>query len=140
MAGKPKDYCQEISEEDVLKSEVSSSGLKVVEAYSSWCGSCKCIGQTFKAMYFDLDAGERLKFLTAEAKIIPEVRDHHAGSAKPLFLFYRNGRLIDAVSGVDSPLLRRLIPQYLPRQGDDKSFSVPPEAKTRLQKAKISVD
>eukprot|EP00741_Cyanophora_paradoxa_P020286 tig00021244_g19580.t1 len=123
-----------MSTEEELVAHLNEPGLKVVEAYSSWCGPCRATVQALKSVFYELEAGPRLEFLVADSKLVRQVREEPAlaASARPTFLFFRSRALLDAVHGVDMPLLRRLCGAYLPR-GEEKGVPAPtPEARHRL--------
>lgn len=101
----------DITSSDVFKSEVLNTPgtLQVVELYSNWCGPCKAILSTFKRLYFEL--GDRpLKFCTVNVdKIGMKEFDKYKGKSKPVFLFYKDGKVEKVVDGLEGPDLVALV-------------------------------
>ncbi|KAF5830571.1 flagellar outer dynein arm light chain 5, thioredoxin-like protein [Dunaliella salina] len=102
----------DIKDDDSFRREVLEvpGVCQVVELYPAWCGPCKAIQSTFKRIYFD--AGDRpLKFFTADADKLSGMEEHREKN-QPVFLFYKDGKMIDHVVGVVAPQLERKINQY----------------------------
>uniref|UniRef100_A0A7S0RNS7 Thioredoxin domain-containing protein n=1 Tax=Chlamydomonas leiostraca TaxID=1034604 RepID=A0A7S0RNS7_9CHLO len=97
---------------EAFKSEITEvpGTCQVVELYSTWSGPCKAIISTFKRIYFD--AGDRpLKFFTVDAEKVGGFDEHRKG-CQPVFLIYKDGKVIDKVVGVMAPALEKKIAEY----------------------------
>mmetsp|Transcript_10338 Transcript_10338/g.17974 ORF Transcript_10338/g.17974 Transcript_10338/m.17974 type:complete len:111 (-) Transcript_10338:502-834(-) len=104
-------FQQDIKSSDAFRREVLDQPniCQVVEVYGSWCGPCKAIVSVFKRIYFD--AGDRpLKFFTV-SQDVPEMAEYK-GHCQPLFLFYKDGQVVDKVTGVVSSVLEQKIAEY----------------------------
>eukprot|EP00798_Chlamydomonas_sp_ICE-L_P014209 gene14209-20179_t len=81
--------------------------LQVIELYQTWCGPCKAIQSTFKRIYFD--AGDRpLKFFTLDVEKV-EGFEKYRGSCKPVFMFYKDGTLLEESDSVFSVPTRKSV-------------------------------
>eukprot|EP00741_Cyanophora_paradoxa_P012551 tig00020614_g12128.t1 len=129
---------EDIRDPEKIKQEIASPQLKVVEVYSEWAGPCKALVATLKFVYFDLDkADQRLRYFRTLNSLLPDVPPEAASklsSSKPIYLFYKNGALLDVAVGPNSPLVTKLIAQLVPSvDGLGKpNAPLPPEARTRL--------
>lgn len=78
-----------------------------MEMYQEWSGPCKAIQNTFKRVYFD-NSDAPLKFYTACVTKIPEVAEYRDNS-EPVFCFYKDGSMLDKITGVKAPELTKKI-------------------------------
>jgi len=78
--------------------EVTASGVVVVDFYADWCGPCKMMAPVFA------EAGENYKGRAVIAKINVDENKNIAMKNKimgiPTMLFFKNGQIVDRVSGV----------------------------------------
>lgn len=102
-------FVVDIASESQFKTEVldTPGTLQVVEVYQSWCGPCKAVQSTFKRLYFEF-TDRPLKFYSLAAERLPILKDY-VGKSIPVFLFFKDGREVEKVVGVQAPTLTRLI-------------------------------
>ncbi|KAG2493731.1 hypothetical protein HYH03_007954 [Edaphochlamys debaryana] len=86
---------------------IGTPGLQVIEIYQGWCGPCKAVQSTFKRLYFDLN-DRPLKFFSVAADKLPLFKEY-VGKCIPVFLFYKDGKQVEKVVGVQAPSLNRLV-------------------------------
>eukprot|EP00877_Chromochloris_zofingiensis_P013849 jgi/Chrzof1/8718/Cz03g21230.t1 len=99
----------DITSTEAWKAEVVGTPgvLQVVEVYQGWCGPCKAIASTFKRLYFEM-SDRPLKFYTVNADKVQGL-EKYRGCCQPQFLFYKDGKVLDSVVGVQAPPLTKLI-------------------------------
>mmetsp|Transcript_18491 Transcript_18491/g.51798 ORF Transcript_18491/g.51798 Transcript_18491/m.51798 type:complete len:110 (-) Transcript_18491:186-515(-) len=85
--------------------------LQVVEMYQKWSGPCKAIQGVFKKIYFEM-SDSPLKFYTACVTSVPELSEYD-DACEPIFVFYRDGAVLDKIVGVKGPELQKKILQLL---------------------------
>ncbi|KIZ03050.1 Dynein light chain, flagellar outer arm [Monoraphidium neglectum] len=94
----------------------ASGALQVVELYADWAGPCKAVKELFRKLYFDHGdggaTGVPLKFYTVNVDRVPAL-EQHKGRCQPLFMMYKDGRLLDKVEGVEGPKLTHLVTSLL---------------------------
>eukprot|EP00879_Flechtneria_rotunda_P010007 GHRR01010463.1.p1 GENE.GHRR01010463.1~~GHRR01010463.1.p1 ORF type:complete len:156 (+),score=43.70 GHRR01010463.1:105-572(+) len=107
------------NEEDLI-SRLASKGLKVLEVYSDWCGTCKSVLPVCKKIRVDKDDEAALAFLTIPAEKCQrlDAAKEHQGKSEPLFLLYRNGQLKTRVNGANVPSLSSSIYELTPANAD----------------------
>mmetsp|Transcript_12554 Transcript_12554/g.17155 ORF Transcript_12554/g.17155 Transcript_12554/m.17155 type:complete len:156 (-) Transcript_12554:315-782(-) len=88
---------------------LAKQGLKLVEVYSEGWGPCYSILPTLKRIKIERDPDPAaFQYNVCMAEKIEDL-EKHAGLSKPLFLFYRNGKLVDTVEGPNTPAIERAI-------------------------------
>ncbi|GLC33138.1 hypothetical protein PLESTB_000366400 [Pleodorina starrii] len=102
-------FITEITSEAHFKTEIldTPGTLQVIEVFQSWCGPCKAVQSTFKRLYFDLN-DRPLKFYSVSAERLPMLREY-VGKCIPVFLFYKDGKQLELVVGVQAPALNRFV-------------------------------
>ncbi|GLI64908.1 hypothetical protein VaNZ11_008301 [Volvox africanus] len=102
-------FVTEIASEAQFKAEIleTPGTLQVIEVFQSWCGPCKAVQSTFKRLYFDLN-DRPLKFYSVSAERLPMLREY-VGKCIPIFLFWKDGKQVEVVVGVQAPALNRLV-------------------------------
>jgi FKBP-type peptidyl-prolyl cis-trans isomerase len=134
-----KDVAKDIRSATDLEKELHLSqlqkGVCVLDVYSSEWGHCKAISETFKRLHTDAGDAVHLRFFTVECNHVldslknpadshrhqraknteagPEywqpVLESQRGKSKPLFLFYKEGKKISVIEGVNTPAIRALV-------------------------------
>ncbi|GFH18903.1 flagellar outer dynein arm light chain 5, thioredoxin-like protein [Haematococcus lacustris] len=102
----------DIKSSDMFRKEVLDvpSTCQVCEVYQGWAGPCKAIVSTFKRIFFD--SGDRpLKFYTVDAEKVGGMEEYR-GHCQPVFLFFKDGKVVDKVVGVIAPALERKIMEH----------------------------
>ncbi|GIL76270.1 hypothetical protein Vretifemale_5881 [Volvox reticuliferus] len=102
-------FITEITSEAQFKTEIleTPGTLQVIEVFQSWCGPCKAVQSTFKRLYFDLN-DRPLKFYSVSAERLPMLREY-VGKCRPVFLFWKDGKQVEVVIGVQAPALTQLV-------------------------------
>jgi hypothetical protein len=124
--------------EQQLLISYAQKGVCVLDIYSSEWGPCKAISETFRRLYTDAGDSVHLRFFTVECNQVleslknPESHRHQRpknteaikdslpdfwqpillqqkGKSKPFFLFYKEGKKMSVIEGVDTPAIRSLI-------------------------------
>ncbi|KXZ51002.1 hypothetical protein GPECTOR_14g244 [Gonium pectorale] len=105
-------FIVELTSESQFKTEIldTPGTLQVIEVYQSWCGPCKAVQSTFKRLYFDLN-DRPLKFYAVAAERLPMLKDY-VGKCIPVFLFFKDGKQLERVVGVQAPALNRLVMEH----------------------------
>ncbi|XP_017484977.1 PREDICTED: thioredoxin-2 [Rhagoletis zephyria] len=81
--------------------QLSAAGgrLVVVDFTASWCGPCKCIEPKVRAL--SKKYKDRAVVLKVDVDKCSNVAHDYRVSCMPTFVFIRNGRKIDRLSGAD---------------------------------------
>eukprot|EP00041_Stephanoeca_diplocostata_P012335 m.207080 g.207080 ORF g.207080 m.207080 type:complete len:509 (-) comp18914_c0_seq1:107-1633(-) len=90
---------------------LAGDGLKVVDAYSEWCGPCTALQGTFKRIKTEI-GDPLLSFAVAKTDAIDSLEKYRKKS-KPTFLFYGKDVLVNVIRGADSPKIESAIKQLL---------------------------
>ncbi|PNH05551.1 Dynein light chain, flagellar outer arm [Tetrabaena socialis] len=105
-------FVTDLTTEAQYKSEITDTPgtLQVIEVYQPWCGPSKAVQSTFKRLYFDLN-DRPLKFYSAAADRLPFLKEY-LGKCIPVFLFFKDGKQLEKVQGVQAPALNRLVLEH----------------------------
>mmetsp|Transcript_18564 Transcript_18564/g.42728 ORF Transcript_18564/g.42728 Transcript_18564/m.42728 type:complete len:138 (+) Transcript_18564:136-549(+) len=95
--------CGEAAEKDCLF---------FVEVYAAWCGPSDAILSTFRKLRFDYD-GRKIKFMQVCADVTAYLAKYRS-TARPSFLFFKEGEQLEVVEGVNAPAIEKIISDHIP--------------------------
>jgi hypothetical protein len=92
----------------------NSKLILVVDVYTGWWGPCKAMASAFRRIFFENEEAQ-LKLVTADAEKIGAL-SKFKGRSRPCFLFFKDGKRIDAATivGINLPLLSSLVTTHAP--------------------------
>ncbi|KAJ9523988.1 hypothetical protein QJQ45_022359 [Haematococcus lacustris] len=139
---------QTLQSDAELEALLCTKGLKVVELYSEWCGSCKSVVPTFRRIRLDKDDEAALLFISVGGTVprmqMPsdkceflEAAKEQRGKSEPLFLLYRNGQLKCRIEGADTPTLSEQIMAFTPANADLDDLEENPMYLARAEKQRV---
>ncbi|CDI81123.1 hypothetical protein, conserved [Eimeria acervulina] len=107
----------QITDENHFKSVVKASDdprLFIVDVYSAWCGPCNAVVPTLKSLALTLENFvDRCCCVAADAALVPELASL-GGSSTPKFLLYKDGVVVEQITGANAPLLKQKIEELAP--------------------------
>ena len=81
-----------------FKSEVmESSGLVLVDFWAGWCGPCRRVGPIVEELAEEFDGLAKVAKVDVDAE--PELAGGLGIQSIPTLLFFRDGKVVDAVVG-----------------------------------------
>ena len=99
----------------------------VVEIFADWCGPSDAVLSTVKNNHVKM-MGRKIKWYKANTKEIAAL-EKYADDAKPRFLFYRDGEVMEAVEGINAPSITRRAAPWL---GSGSGFRVRVRVRLRV--------
>lgn len=75
-------------------------GAAVVDLWAQWCGPCRVLGPIVDDLARDFDGRVKVAKLDIDAN--PETAERFNVRSIPTLLFFRDGKLVDAVVGLRS--------------------------------------
>eukprot|EP00729_Bicosta_minor_P017371 gene17371-33672_t len=101
----------ELNTQEEWESFMAEDGLKVVDAYTAWCGPCTALVSHFKKLKNDY-GDPLLKFATIKTDGI-EALSAYFGKSQPTILFYGKDVLVNVIRGANSPLITTVLKKEL---------------------------
>jgi len=95
--------CGDSAEKDVLY---------FVEVFAAWCGPSDAITSTFRRLKMDLE-GRKIKFVQVCADVT-DVLSKYKDTARPHFIFFKEGEQLEVVEGVNAPALEKMVTDHIP--------------------------
>ncbi|MCB0643286.1 MAG: thioredoxin [Phaeodactylibacter sp.] len=112
---------QRINQKDFDRVVLRHDKPVVVDVWADWCGPCKMLAPQFQAASEDLEGKARFVKLDADRnqKLVKKYRV----MSLPTLLFFKDGQLVDRVSGVvmKNAIVRKVKP--LLNEEDEKEMS-----------------
>lgn len=81
-------------DESVLRSDL----LTIVDFWAPWCGPCRIIAPILAEIATDYEGRVRIAKMNVDES--PETPQKYGISAIPTLLFFKNGELVDRVTGI----------------------------------------
>jgi thioredoxin 1 len=104
----------------IIRENDSSMVLLIV---ADWCGNCQIMAPMLKNLAFQYRG--KIKFVMVDADANPEIGKEYDLDVLPLFLFFRNSRLIDQVMGtVPSSLLNKKMKALVEVSSNNNMFNI----------------
>eukprot|EP00049_Salpingoeca_infusionum_P027664 m.33632 g.33632 ORF g.33632 m.33632 type:complete len:565 (-) comp9652_c0_seq1:1444-3138(-) len=117
MAGRKKAVVQvALNSQQEFDDFLAEEGLKVIDAYTEWCGPCKALKGELKRVKNDL-SDDNLHMAVACIDKIPSL-EQYGGTSKPTWLFYGGTTLLTVMKGVDSPKIIKTLQELLEQEHD----------------------
>ena len=101
--------CQTIKTMDQKNKMINSNALCIVDVYADWCGPCKQVAPLFQ----DLAKKYGRNGLCAFARENVDDKLTEGIRGIPVFFFYKNGVLVDSVTGADINAIENKVVQLL---------------------------
>ena len=98
-----------------------------MEIFADWCGPSDAVLSTVKNNHVKM-MGRKIKWYKANTKEIAAL-EKYAADAKPRFLFYRDGEVMEAVEGINAPSITRRAAPWL---GSGSGFRVRVRVRLRV--------
>lgn len=100
-------YVFEIKTQEDLTAVVSSNKIAVIDIYSESCGPCKSIAPRYSALAKDINTLGEL--ILAKENIASGLRSPGEVTAVPTFLLYKDGKVVDTLTGANLSALKEKI-------------------------------
>ncbi|KAM3137895.1 hypothetical protein pb186bvf_009976 [Paramecium bursaria] len=120
MPPKVQQVVNVVKDEDHFMQLINSENKKLVllDVHPEWCGPCEMMQPTYKSLQTNIDDFEKRVdiFTLSYNKIVHYKHDkfNKEPSAKPRFLFFYEGKIVDEVNGADIPAIYEKVQKYLP--------------------------
>jgi thioredoxin 1 len=95
--------------QEQMKRAAAEKKLVVVDFYALWCGPCRYAAPSFGKMSIDFD---NVVFLKVDVDHNREVSMENKVNAMPTFILFKDGSMIDRITGWNENKLRTLIERY----------------------------
>ena len=100
-SGSPaEDGVRPILEKDFDAEVVRSSTPVLVDFYAPWCGPCKTLAPVLEQLADEFRSNIRFRKVNVDEA--PALAQQHGISAVPTLLFFKDGKVVDSVTGLAS--------------------------------------
>ncbi|XP_003740903.1 thioredoxin-1 [Galendromus occidentalis] len=97
----------QVSSADDFKARIKTPGKVVfVDIFATWCGPCKVIAPVFEKLSSEFPD---CVFIKVNADEVEAVTEEYDVQALPTFLVFKEGALLDRMTGSNSEKLKQLI-------------------------------
>merc|ERR1712188_73691 len=107
---------KEINSDKKYRRAIRYRGLTVMEVYTSTWGPCQCVFQKLQSIYKDF-MDRPVKLVCAQCDDIAAL-EKYKGRSMPIFLLYKKNQLVEAIEGVNTPILERLVQDNAPSKDE----------------------
>ena len=122
MPPKKKEVISVIASEDEFKSTVlneSDRRLHVIDLHAGWSGPCQQMVPTFKSLQVTIDYfDERVNIVQVDHDYVKDFGSY-SKTSKPRFLFFKGGKLLQAIEGCQAPEILKAVSALLPPVSDE---------------------
>lgn len=95
--------------QEQIKRATTEKKLVVVDFYALWCGPCRYAAPSYGKMSIDF---EDVVFLKVDVDQNRDVTMDNKVNAMPTFILFKDGTMIDRITGWNEAKLRTLIERY----------------------------
>ena len=108
-----------ISENEEFAPFVNSSAgkLVVLDFYADWCGPCKAIAPFVEEL--SNTYGDKANFAKVDIQACDTIAESFKVSGIPYFVFMRDGRIVDTLTGAKKDALKQKVEENIARVGGD---------------------
>ena len=87
--------------DDSFKDEVLNyEGVVLVDFWAPWCGPCQALGPTIEALAGEYEGKAKVGKVNVDEE--PDLASEYGITSIPTLIIFRDGRVIDQVTGVTS--------------------------------------
>lgn len=97
----------EVSTEQEWRQLLDRAGLIVVDVYSNWCGPCVAMVSTLRKIKIEM-GDDAVDYAVARNDDINDLA-RFRGKSEPVWMFLRDGKMVNLMFGANCPLLRKLL-------------------------------
>merc|ERR1712137_115642 len=95
--------------QELITQAKNAGALCVVDFWANWCEPCQHMNNVFQQL---AKSYPKHFFLQVEAEVIDEAAEQYDISSVPTFVFIRNGKEIDRLTGADALMLAKKLENY----------------------------
>jgi thioredoxin 1 len=114
-----------VTEREFAAEVLQSSVPVLVDFYASWCGPCKTLAPVLEQLADEFRSNIRFRKVNVDEA--PALSERHNIRAVPTLLFFKNGKVVDLMTGLASAGELRI---RLQRLSEDRSAAEPAPAGT----------
>ncbi|KIK98945.1 hypothetical protein PAXRUDRAFT_613716 [Paxillus rubicundulus Ve08.2h10] len=94
--------------------ELITSGKTIfIDFHATWCGPCKFISPVFEKLA-EKHEGDKVEFYKVDIDDQPEVAEAASITAMPTFKAYKDGEVVDSLTGANQAGLNALVQNHVP--------------------------
>lgn len=97
---------EKVNSSDRFSEVISKKSPVLVDAYATWCGPCKTISPEIEKLAIRY---KDITFIKFDCDEIEELAADLEISSLPTFLLYKNGKIVDRVSGANLPKIQKML-------------------------------
>ncbi|XP_076754872.1 uncharacterized protein LOC143425768 [Xylocopa sonorina] len=125
----------EIETEEEWQQLLNKKGLILADVYSEWCGPCIAMVSTLRNVKVEI-GGDAISYAIVKNDYIDDL-ERFRGRSEPVWMFLRDGKMVNLVFGANCPNLRKVLVKEIKRVQNEEEPEMRLDVSSRTPEEEI---